>query len=923
MANSEIESNNTRATANSLPLGISIAGALSSSSDVDYYAVAINSSGVLHINFDRPNNILSGYYSLRLEDASGTVLSTFTDSVDPQIFLASVFQAGTYYVRVSNHSGSSYYSNPYTLSVTEATSYPEDIAALVATAGTVTAGSSISGNIGVAGEHDYFRVQLVAGTTYQFDLKGSSSGGGTLGDPSLMLHNAQGTVLRYDDNGGRPYSSPASTVTDAQIVFTPQESGAYFLDAGGIAVSTGTYQLTATTLSPDYYIQDILHQPNVRWNGSSPLRTAVNVTYSFPATLPSDFSSGVSNFQPFTEAQKTAARQVLANISTYANITFTEVSGSAGQIRFATTNQGGDSAGQTDWHSLNGAVLTRADVALANDQSSNTSPTSGTYGYETLIHEIEHALGLKHPGNYNVGGGGNEPPYLPTSQDASQFTVMTYNNATQGYDKSSMVFDVAALQYYYGTNMATQTGNDNYTFSTGAIYTIWDAGGTDILDASNWTTSVTLDLNPGTVSYAGYLDGSQVLQPCVGIAFGCTIENAKGGSADDKLLGGSGDNVLSGGAGNDRLEGAAGNDTLDGGTGADTMIGGVGNDSYIVDNSGDIVTENAGEGTDTVNTSINYTLPANIENLILTGSLAINGYGNELDNTITGNDGNNILSGGAGNDTLTGGAGNDTLDGGSGADAAIFSGAYSKALITYLSASSSFAISTASGGADTVSGVETFRFDDQSVAASSLVTTTAITGTSGNDALRGSAGNDAIDGGAGLDTLIYSGSRSNFTITPSGNNYIIADNTGAEGADTLTNVERLVFSNARVALDIEGAAGQTYRLYQAAFNRTPDISGLSNWVNAMDNGMTLTQEADAFIQSAEFKLRYGTNPINADFITVLYDNVLHRVPDSGGFANWMNALTVETRAQVLVGFSESAENHINVIGVIQDGITLL
>ena len=127
-------------------------------------------------------------------------------------------------------------------------------------------------------------------------------------------------------------------------------------------------------------------------------------------------------------------------------------------------------------------------------------------------------------------------------------------------------------------------------------------------------------------------------------------------------------NEENGGKGRDTINGLGGNDTLDGGSNADTMIGGMGDDTYVVDNTSDVVTENAGEGTDTVQSSVTCTLSGNVENLGLTGSGKANGTGNALDNTITGNSGNNVLAGLEGADTLVGGAGNDSLVGGSGAD---------------------------------------------------------------------------------------------------------------------------------------------------------------------------------------------------------------------------------------------------------------
>ena len=120
-----------------------------------------------------------------------------------------------------------------------------------------------------------------------------------------------------------------------------------------------------------------------------------------------------------------------------------------------------------------------------------------------------------------------------------------------------------------------------------------------------------------------------------------------------------GQNLLADG-GADIIDALGGNDTLDGGTGADSMIGGLGDDLYIVDDIGDTITEAAGEGTDSVQSSVTYTLSSDVENLTLTGVLAINATGNALNNVITGNAAANTLDGGAGNDTLIGGAGADT-----------------------------------------------------------------------------------------------------------------------------------------------------------------------------------------------------------------------------------------------------------------------
>ena len=141
-----------------------------------------------------------------------------------------------------------------------------------------------------------------------------------------------------------------------------------------------------------------------------------------------------------------------------------------------------------------------------------------------------------------------------------------------------------------------------------------------------------------------------------GNAFANTIE---GGSRADFLSGVAGYDHLIGNAGNDTLDGGSGNDLLDGGTGADAMTGGSGDDTYSVDNAGDTVIEDVDGGADRVNSSVTFTLAANVETLVLTGTAAINGTGNRSANYIYGNGAANILNGGAGHDTMIGGDGND------------------------------------------------------------------------------------------------------------------------------------------------------------------------------------------------------------------------------------------------------------------------
>ena len=168
--------------------------------------------------------------------------------------------------------------------------------------------------------------------------------------------------------------------------------------------------------------------------------------------------------------------------------------------------------------------------------------------------------------------------------------------------------------------------------------------------------------------------GIDFVASSISYVLGANVERLILSSGTDAIngTGNSLDNLLIGNANNNTLKGGAGNDFIDGGVGTDTMQGGAGDDGYTVDNVSDVVTETLGQGIDFVVSSISYVLGANVEYLVLTGTDAINGTGNGLDNYLLGNTGNNTLKGGAGNDTIIGGTGLDKLNGGTGADRFIF-----------------------------------------------------------------------------------------------------------------------------------------------------------------------------------------------------------------------------------------------------------
>jgi len=197
-----------------------------------------------------------------------------------------------------------------------------------------------------------------------------------------------------------------------------------------------------------------------------------------------------------------------------------------------------------------------------------------------------------------------------------------------------------------------------------------------------------------------------------------------------------------------------------------------------------------------------------------------------------------------------------------------------------------------------------------------------ISGMLGNDSMDGAGGNDVIDGGSGTDTVVLHGKRSDFTMTKIATGYVMTDKVGTMGVDTLTNVERIQFDDTMLALDADGAGGQAYRLYQAAFNRMPDLPGLGFWISHMDKGMSLDEVASHFEESQEFIALYGTNPSNTQFVMSMYQNALHRQPEPAGLIFWVDHLDHGhlSRSEVLKNFSESAENIAQVVGSIQNGI---
>jgi hypothetical protein len=198
-----------------------------------------------------------------------------------------------------------------------------------------------------------------------------------------------------------------------------------------------------------------------------------------------------------------------------------------------------------------------------------------------------------------------------------------------------------------------------------------------------------------------------------------------------------------------------------------------------------------------------------------------------------------------------------------------------------------------------------------------------LLGSSGNDQFYLRDGTSTFNGADGLDTAFLSKSRNEFSIQKNSDGSLkVSDlKTGTEAV--LKNVERISFSDVAMAFDSSAVAGKAYRIYKAAFDRTPDLDGLGYWMSQMDKGMGVVEVAARFIDSAEFRELYGANVSSTDFLTKVYSNVLDRTPDSAGLAWWVNEMKTnpaKTWQKVLADFSESTENQANVAALISGGI---
>lgn len=530
-----------------------------------------------------------------------------------------------------------------------------------------------------------------------------------------------------------------------------------------------------------------------RWYGPT-------ITYALPTTSSGMLgpSGETATFRPLNTTQQTSAKLSMAIWDDLISPSTVQVS-SGSNVEFGLSSTATDYAHA--YYPQNGSVWFDAtDPGLL-------SPQVGKYDFETFLHEIGHALGLDHMGNYN-GAGNNQPSCY---QDSTVYSIMSYFGPDHRQGQSQvawadwigadgvtyspqtpMLSDIQAIQSIYGVDLTTRTGDTTYGFNanvtgdlaaiydfsqnTHPILTIYDAGGVNTLDLSGFSTTSSVNLNSGAFTSCNAMTNN------IAIAYNTAMQNAVSGAGSD---------------------------------------------------------------------------------------------------TITGNALNNLINGGAGRDT------------------AVYSGLAADYRVCLATDGVQVKDAVRSrDGTDTLQNIESLQFSNLTESISyqtgtSVLNYAKFTGSVGQYA--------AWIGSAGVGVLDTVANRDNVQL--------------------LKDIERATFSDFNLGFDISGAAGQGYRLYKAAFDRTPDYSGLGYWIKELDDGASLSGVASSFIASPEFAAMYGANSTDANFVKLLYNHVLHRDPDQAGYDYWLGDLAHgQSRASVLSLFSESPENKLQTADLVVTGI---
>lgn len=453
------------------------------------------------------------------------------------------------------------------------------------------------------------------------------------------------------------------------------------------------------------------------------------------------------------------------------------------------------------------------------------------------INDADHRYGLTSVGAPRLRFGSTADDVLTTADSGEAYAGLEGNDSLRGGTGNDTLLGGAGDDTLDGglglDQLSGGLGNDTYVIN--------DLGDTitEKLDAGSDTVKSSLNWELGNHLENLTLTGNLAL-------------NGSGNAGHNQLIGNRASNGLTGGAGND---------TLNGGQGADLLYGGTGNDVYVVESQGDTVIESAGEGTDRVNSSINWTLGDHLENLTLTGSLASEGTGNAGNNTLTGNAANNLLRGGAGNDTLNGGLGADTLYGGSGDD------------VYGVDNPGDTLIEYAGEGIDRVNSAISWTLGDH-LENLTLTGSLAIdgTGNAGNNRLIGNAASNLLQGGEGTDTL-NGGLGADALFGGNGDDVYVVDNLGdtvieyaGEGTDRVNSsvnwtlgehLENLTLTGS-LAIDASGNAGNNALTGNAADNRLSGGAGNDTLKGGAGNDTYLFGRGDGVDRVSENDATVGT-----------------------------------------------------------------
>ncbi|MEP3890036.1 MAG: M10 family metallopeptidase C-terminal domain-containing protein [Hellea sp.] len=676
-------------------------------------------------------------------------------------------------------------------------------------------------------DEDWFQIDLVSGQEYTFfmirrDVNGESAHD----DPLLNLYSTDGTgnsLLGSNDDtpsGGQ----------NSRLTFTATETGTHYLGASGWDdtdplsptfgfYSTGGYIILAeeSDQRANFTITEIAEfltdgfSPRAYWDQTT-------ITYNM-STIP-DGTGGTDNVQAL----------ILAALDAWAEVTgLNFVSVTSGEdLNFIDTQGGAYSSSQYGTNGAGDRIITSSTINVSQAQwIGNYGDEINSYSYQTYIHEIGHSLGLGHGGPYNGSSTyGIDNAFV---EDTWNHTVMSYHSQGEANSGTSRLVlglqtaDLVAIHDLYGAAASTRGGDTVYganSTETGSIYdfdawdsasirppsfAIYDTGGIDTFDLSNYSVNQTINLMPSVDTVSSSSVGSynnSLMVDLITIAVGTIIENAIGGSGDDTITGNDASN---------ELEGNAGNDILDGGDGIDYAVYNGAQASYTITDNMDGTWTITGEGTDTV---------SNVEFARFTDgdvALAPGGGGGDIngtpnndtplngtsgDDVINGLDGNDVIYGLAGNDTINGDAGADRLIGGTGADALNGGAGFDSA--DYRGATTAVRFNVDTGGTvgeatgDTFSSIERFYLSDFN---------DVITGSSANEFFYGEDGNDTINGGGGIDR-IYGGDGNDIQRGQDGNDTLY----GSAGNDQLNGgagTDIANYSNASTAVTVNLASGGT------------------------------------------------------------------------------------------------------------------